>query len=355
MTQTETAGKSKPSRTRRIIQSAISLILVAAILWFVLKGTDFVQVWAEIGAMTWIEMVTLGVIALWNLVTYQLVWMTCTPGLKFGQALTLTLASTAVGNTLPAGAAVGVGVTYEMLRSWGFSRSRITIPVLVSGVWNSFTKLGLPVLALALVALQGNASPGRITAALAGIAGLIVAVAVFAAMLRSEKVAAQLGITAGRAWSWVLKLFGKPPAHGWEIATTRFRSRTVGLVNSRWVVITAVTVISHLSLWLVLLVTLRHVGVSDAAVGWAEVLAVFAFARLATAIPFTPGGLGVVEAVLISGLVAAGGDRSKVVAAVLVYRALTWLLPVPLGVIAYLRWRRTSWTAPAPGQVAEAP
>jgi putative heme transporter len=40
----------------------------------------------------------------------------------------------------------------------------------------------------------------------------------------------------------------------------------------------------------VLLVTLRHVGVSDVEVSWAEVLAVFAFARLATAIPLTPGG-----------------------------------------------------------------
>jgi uncharacterized membrane protein YbhN (UPF0104 family) len=48
----------------------------------------------------------------------------------------------------------------------------------------------------------------------------------------------------------------------------------------------------------VLLVTLRHVGVSDAEVSWAEVLAVFAFARLATAIPLTPGGAGFVEAVL---------------------------------------------------------
>ena len=34
-----------------------------------------------------------------------------------------------------------------------------------------------------------------------------------------------------------------------------------------------------------LLVALRFLGVSDAEVGWAEVLAVFAFARLLTAIP----------------------------------------------------------------------
>ena len=89
-----------------------------------------------------------------------------------------------------------------------------------------------------------------------------------------------------------------------------------------------------------LLVALRQVGVSEAEVSWAEVLAVFAFARLATAIPFTPGGAGVVEAVLIGGLVAAGGEADQVTAAVLVYRALTWALPILVGIVCYLWWRR---------------
>jgi putative heme transporter len=90
----------------------------------------------------------------------------------------------------------------------------------------------------------------------------------------------------------------------------------------------------------VLLVTLRHVGVPDEAVSWAEVLFVFASTRLVTMVRFTPGGAGVVEALLIGGLVAAGGDRAEVAAAVLVFRALTWLLPVPLGGLTYLAWRR---------------
>ena len=93
-------------------------------------------------------------------------------------------------------------------------------------------------------------------------------------------------------------------------------------------------------------VCLRDVGVSNAEVGWAEVLAVFAFARLATAIPITPGGAGVVEAVLITGLSAAGGDKAEVVAAVLVYRALTWGLPVLVGVGCLLWWRKQSLSAP---------
>ena len=222
-----------------------------------------------------------------------------------------------------------------------------TVAVLVSGVWNSFIKLGLPVLALALVLLQGGAGGGRVIAALLGIAGLVAAIVVFALMLRSEEAAHRFGVLAGRVASRVLRLFGRPPVAGWELATVKFRSRTIDLVEHRWIVITVTSLVSHLSLYLVLLVALRDVGVSNAEVSWAEVLAVFAFARLATAIPFTPGGAGVVEVVLIGGLVAAGGDKPAVGGAVLIYRALTWLLPVPIGVGTYLWWRRRSWTAPS--------
>jgi putative heme transporter len=238
-------------------------------------------------------------------------------------------------------------MTYSMLGSWGYSRSRTSVAVLVSGVWNAFAKLALPVLALALVLLQGGAGGGRVVAALLGIAGLVGAVVVFALLLRSEDLARRFGLLAGRVASRLLRLVRRPPAHGWELATVKFRGRTLELLEHGWAPITVATLVSHLSLYAVLLVTLRAVGVSDAEVGWAEVLAVFAFARLATAIPVTPGGAGLVEAVLIAGMVTAGGDRELVTAAVLVYRALTWALPIVVGVFCYLWWRRQSLAASA--------
>jgi uncharacterized membrane protein YbhN (UPF0104 family) len=214
-----------------------------------------------------------------------------------------------VANTVPAGSAIGIGMTYTMLGSWGYSRSRTTTAVLVSGVWNSFIKLGLPVLALALITLRGGATGGRVTAALLGIAGLVAAIVVFALVLRSEQMAERFGVLAGRAGSRLLRLLRRPPVTGRELATIKFRARTIDLARQRWVAITVISLVSHLSLYLVLLVTLRHVGVSDAEVSWAEVLAVFPFARLATAIPLTPGGAGFVEAVLIGGLATAGGAK----------------------------------------------
>jgi uncharacterized membrane protein YbhN (UPF0104 family) len=347
MTEQVQSAPRKQLPTRRVIQGLLSLVLIVAIFYFLLKGIAFGQVWAAIRALSWLELATLAAIAGWNLCTYAFVWMSVTPGLGFWPAMAMTQSTTAVANTVPAGSAIGIGMTYGMLGSWGYSRSRTTTAVLVSGVWNSFIKLGLPVLALALVALQGNAGGGRVTAALAGIAGLVTAVVVFALMLRSEEVARRFGLLAGRVASRLLRLVGRPPVAGWELATVKFRGRTIDLVEHRWLAITATSLVSHLSLYLVLLAALRDVGVGNAEVGWAEVLAVFAFARLATAIPFTPGGAGLVEAVLIGGLVAAGGAKPQVVAAVLIYRALTWLLPIPVGIGCYLWWRRRSFAAPA--------
>jgi hypothetical protein len=139
-------------------------------------------------------------------VHYAFVWMSVTPGLGFWHAMVMTQATTAVANTVPAGSAIGIGMTYTMLGSWGYSRSRSTTAVLVSGVWNSFIKLGLPVLALVL--LQGGAGGGRVTAALLGIAGLVAAVVVFTLLLRSEDQARRFGLLAARVATRLRRLIG---------------------------------------------------------------------------------------------------------------------------------------------------
>jgi uncharacterized protein (TIRG00374 family) len=231
-----------------------------------------------------------------------------------------------------------------MNSSWGFSRSRTSVSLLVSGLFNNFAKLGLPVLALALLAFQSQPSAGRVMAGLAGVAGLLVAVVGLWLLMRSRESAARLGRVTGRWASAIIRLFGRPPVHGWDRATTKFRDRTALLLHARWHWITLATLVSHLSLFLVLLLALRFVGVDSSQVTWVEALAVFAFARLLTAIPFTPGGLGVVELALITGLAAAGGPRAMVAAAVLIFRALTYVLPIPLGLVTYVIWQRNrSW------------
>jgi uncharacterized protein (TIRG00374 family) len=250
---------------------------------------------------------------------------------------------------VPAGGAIAVGLTYTMLSSWGFSKSRTTLFVVVTGIWNNFIKLGMPILALAILALTGQTSGGRIAAAVLGLGALAAAVALFALVLRSEDFAAKVGITAARWVSAVLRLFRRGPVQGWDLAVVKWRGRVIGLVRHRWLALTVTSLMSHLSLYAVLLVTLRVMDVPASEVGWAEILAIFAFARLVTAIPLTPGGVGFVEIALIAGLTGAGGERANVVAAVLLYRVLTYVFPIVIGAGTYIFWRRNrSWRDSAP-------
>ena len=51
---------------------------------------------------------------------------------------------------------------------------------------------------------------------------------------------------------------------------------------------------------------------------------------------FTPAGLGVVEAFLIPALAGFAVPRGVVILGVLAWRAISFLLPIPVGLIAYL-------------------
>jgi uncharacterized membrane protein YbhN (UPF0104 family)/membrane-associated phospholipid phosphatase len=349
---TETVARRQriSPRAKQLLRITISLVLLAFIVWFVFRQfTDLSAVLSVIRTLTWREAGVLAAAAVWNLLTYWFVVVVATPGLTLAQAGVLTQATTAVSNAVPAGGAVAVGLTYSMLSSWGFSRSRSTLSVVVTGIWNNFIKLGMPILALALLALQGRSGAGRTVAALAGLGGLVGAVVVFALILRSEDFARKAGIVAGRWASAVLRLVRRGPVSGWDLAVTKWRGRVIGLVRHRWLALTVTALVSHFSLYGVLLVTLRVMGVPESAVGWAEVLAIFAFARLVTAIPLTPGGVGVVELALIAGLTRAGGSGANVVAAVLLYRLLTYVLPIVVGAGTYVFWRRNhSWRDSAP-------
>jgi uncharacterized membrane protein YbhN (UPF0104 family) len=337
----QSARPPPPRRLRRVLRGALSLAVVVAIFVGILpQVADLSEVWRAVTAMTGLELATVGAAAAWNLYSYWLVQVSALPGLRVGQAAVVTQSSTAVANTVPAGAAVGVGIVYAMYASWGFSRSAITLSLLLTGIWNNFAKVGMPLVALALLALQGDATTALVGAALVGVGALVVTLVGFGLVLRSDRLARSVGSAAQRVASAALALVRRGPVSGWDEGAVRFRSETAGLLRRRAAALTAATLVSHLSLYLVLVVALRAVGVSETGVGAVEVLGAFAFVRLASALPVTPGGIGVVELGLTAALVVAGGNEELVVAGVLVYRALTYLFPIPFGALTYLWWRR---------------
>lgn len=349
MTDPSAPASSKPPTAvwKRVLQACFSLAIVVGIFVGVMPLiADYGDVFDTIRAMTGLEIASLVLIGIWNLATYWFVLTSALPGLRIREAAVANQASTAVSNTLPAGGAIGVGVSIAMYTSWGFRIGSIGRSAVVTGIWNNFVKLGMPVFALALLALEGGITAGRLAAAGIGLALLIGAVVVFALVLKSDRLARSIGRGIERAANWVRGLLRRAPASGWGDAASSFRADTIGLLRHRWMWLTIATLVSHISLFLVLLVALRHVGVSQELLSWISVLAAFAFVRLISALPLTPGGVGVVElgyaAVMTIGL--SDAESAQVVAAILVFRAVTYLLPIPLGLVSYVIWRvNSSW------------
>src|SRR5207342_3359817 len=107
--------------------------------------------------------------------------------------------------------AIAVGLTFTILHSWGFDGSAIALYIAVTGIWNIFLKLGLPIISLALLAITGQANAALLVAALIGLALLAVAVTLFALALWKKEFARRIGAWLGRVVSWVKAVLNRPP------------------------------------------------------------------------------------------------------------------------------------------------
>jgi uncharacterized membrane protein YbhN (UPF0104 family) len=335
---------------KRIVGYVISVLIVVGIFWWAIpKFADYRDVWAAIKTLTPIEAWSLVAATVFNLVTYWWANQAALPGLGIGKAAVLTQTTTSVANTLPAGGAIAVGLTYSILGSWGFGGTSIALYVGVTGIWNIFTKLALPLLSLVILALSGHLTGTYIVAAVLGVIVLGVGVGLFALVFRSEELAIKIGSWLGRVASWFRRFLRKPPVTTWGQGAARFRRDTIVLVEHRWLRLTLMTVLSQVALFLVLLLSLRHLGVSEQEVSTAEAFAVYAFSRLLAVVPITPGGVGLIDLGYIGGLTAfAGGEKAAIVAAVLLFRALTYGIQIPIGGLTYVIWRvKSDWRRPA--------
>lgn len=357
-------SNARKKRIWRIAQIAVSVVLVGAIFFYAIpKLADYSAVWSTVTQMTWLEIASLVAATIFNLFTYWWQNMAALPGLRLPQAAVCNQTTTTVADTVPGGGYIALGLTYGIYRSWGFSNAAITLSILITGVWNIFMKLGLPVIALAALAITGAASASLVTAAGIGMAVLIAGVVLFGLILWKKSFARSIGSFFSRVANKVLGLVHKGPVDDWGEAAVRFRASSIELVEKRWAALTLTTIVSHLALYFVLLLAMRHVGISEKEVSWAQILGVFAFGRLLTAVPITPGGLGVIELSYIGGLILAGRDHAdvpadvfhaQVAAAVLVFRTLTYGIQIPIGAFTYVIWRANkSWRKEPPANELE--
>jgi uncharacterized membrane protein YbhN (UPF0104 family) len=282
----------------------------------------------------------LGAATILNLLTFAPPWMVALPGLRFRSALAMTQVSTALSIVLPAGAAVGIAGAYGVLRRWGFASRGIARAVTVVSLWNQFVNLSYPVIAVALLSVTGGNSPVLVTAAIVGVAVLAVGIAALAAVLASDRTAMETGELTARVVNAIRRRLRREAVLWGGTSFERFRRDAVDLLRRRWHVLTLTSYAGTLTVFLLLLLSLRACGVPGSEVSVVEAFAAWSLARILGSVPITPGGIGVVELGLTGALVGFGGNNVGVVAAVLVYRFLTIVPTLAFGLVAATTLRR---------------
>ncbi len=272
----------------------------------------------------------LGLVVAANLVSPSLSQLAALPGLTLGRAVWADWSTTAVTNLIPGGSALSIALIWAMYRSFGLAGAAIARSIMVTGIGDILIKLGTPLPALLWLSSQRPVDGTLIRAGLIGAALFGAALVVLGVVVAGPSTAALFGRLVNR-----LPVGGS----GWPERLEVLRIDTKSLLSTRGWALAGATLAGHANLYLLLVLCLRATGVDRSVLGWAPILAAFAFGRLVTALPVTPGGLGVMEVGLTGALgVVGSAPTSSVVAAVLLFRAISFALPLPLGAAGLAAW-----------------
>lgn len=240
-------------------------------------------------------------------------------------------AGNALSTTLPGGPVLSATFVYRQQRLWGAS------PLVAS--WQLVMSGALQVVGLALLGLGGAFLLGASKNPLS----LIFTIGGFMALLLlAQAVAAnpqQIDGIGVRLLSWVNSLRGKPAdtgLDGWRRTLSQLESvslsrRTLTVAFS-WSLFNWIADVACLAC--AAYATGGHPSLAGLTVAYAA-------ARAVGAIPLMPGGLLVVEAVLVPGLVSSGMTLAGAISTMLIYRLVSWIFISAIGWVVFFFLFRT--------------
>jgi hypothetical protein len=269
-----------------------------------------------------------------SLVAYAQLTRTVLPprGPRRSRLLRIDLSTLALSHVVPGGTAGGAALGYRLITQQGVSGADTGFALAMQGVGSAVVLNAIFSVALLISVFLRGYNPLYAVAAGAGV--LLMATFSVAVVLltrghrRVVDVVRRLGgsvpfVDAERLADSVARFADRLGAFAAQRQVLR---RAVGWAAANWLLDAA-------SLWVC--VAAFHTLISPI-----YLLVAYGLANILAVIPITPGGLGVVEGVLVPTLVGFGvPNKSIALLAVLIYRFFNFWLPIPVGGLSYLSLR----------------
>jgi uncharacterized membrane protein YbhN (UPF0104 family) len=328
-----TRGASIWRVARPLLLLAVAFLAARIIIGIVGK-IDWSAVRASVGLLT-LPAVILLLLVLGCRQAFNAVPLTrFVPGLSLPRSVQNDVTAFLIGTVAPPPSDVVLRVS--MFRSWGIDpvegMAGVTLNMMVFYV----VRFAAPAVGLLFLVFE-EIEAGQVWLA---IASGVVAVAILVALIsisRGDRLATLIGYSAGRV---AARFRSDVEPELWAAAVVDFRARVGDRVKTGVAPSLLALLAMVLSDSVILLLALRTVGVQAQALPVTLVIGAFLLAYPLTLFPLA--GLGILDAVLVAAWTQAAGIEfeAQIVAALIIWRVVSLLVPIAMGAVALLAWRR---------------
>ncbi|MGK2318771.1 lysylphosphatidylglycerol synthase transmembrane domain-containing protein [Gordonia rhizosphera] len=313
----------------------LAFVMVVLAVEVVLIAPSLEEAWQRIGDLDWVWIVASIIAVFLSMDSFAQVQRallrSAGVGVSQWQSLSVILAANSVSQTMPGGPVIAPAFVYRETRKWGATPVVASWQVVMSGL---LAGVGLAVLGFGGALLAGaKTSPFSVIFSIVG----LLAVAVVFQYLASHPESLQS--TLFRVLEWWNQFRNKPRGQGRDrVLETLEQLRAVQLTQRELAVSFGWSLFNWVADVACLAFACWAVGAHPSIAGL--MVAYAAGKAVGTAIPLLPGGIGVVDAVLVPALTSAGMPAADAITAVLVYRLISYVLIAAIGwVVVLLRFR----------------
>jgi uncharacterized membrane protein YbhN (UPF0104 family) len=332
------AETKPPSRRDTVLRIGIVLGVLFVVFGIILpKYVDYAEVLDTLKGLSVQQFLVVGVFGLIAWFLTGAIFTMLIPGLGFIRGTQAYLILTGIGASIPLGP-WNMAVLWVVIRGWGLPLQTTTGGILLYGIFDQLSRFGL--MAIAGVFLFVAEGLNRGVSVESGLIAtfMVIGLGLFIALggglilvVRSERLARKLGRIAERVIGAVLRRIGRtvPDVEG---SLVKFRSTLGDTVQQRGLPSFITAMASKFAWALLMIVAMRVVGVSEQTLPNAIIFAGVAAVFVITVLPISPGGAGVPDLLYMSFYTTytGGADSTAISAAVLLFRAFQWFLPIPL-------------------------
>lgn len=333
--------RSSQDTKRSLIAVGVAIAIVIFIFGFVLPQViDYetvIEVLKSLEPQDYLIMIAAG---LFLYVPEGALYASLMPGMGLRRGMSAWVGSTAVSTTIPGADLV---VRYGMYRSWGYTVERTMLGIVLSGLFDNIVKFALPSIAVLAFLLLGVGDLGDfVWIAIIALAVLIVMTVVIVGLVRSESFTQWLAVKAQTLANWGLGKIKRDPVDGLTHKVVGFRDLAIDIVRDRGAKALFFSTAGKLWAFVMLTLALRIVGLNSEILSLGQIFIVWVIVLMITAIPITPGGVGIAAVAYIFFFTQAiGSEYSDVIAAgIVLFRLAQWFMPIPIGWVSVGLWRR---------------